>query len=189
MDPNSLNHHHILANGQLLLANASGVPPGNSVVSTAQLLNDDDFNYRARNFPGGLPSIHVLQAQSSSNPMSLVPHHGHVNTQSSSRMMPQHQQMADIEDSSDEENEDGRGSGTQKKKTEKAKWTPEEDEKLRKAVSTMQGKHWRAVANFLPGKTEVQCLHRWTKVLNPNLTKGPWTPAVSNSFDSTFLIS
>jgi len=27
----------------------------------------------------------------------------------------------------------------------------------------------------LVGKTEVQCLHRWTKVLNPNLTKGPWT--------------
>jgi len=21
----------------------------------------------------------------------------------------------------------------------------------------------------------LQCLHRWTKVLNPNLTKGPWT--------------
>ena len=21
----------------------------------------------------------------------------------------------------------------------------------------------------------MQCLHRWQKVLNPNLTKGPWT--------------
>lgn len=48
----------------------------------------------------------------------------------------------------------------------------------------MQGKHWRAVANFLPGKTEVQCLHRWTKVLNPNLTKGPWTAAVSDTLKS-----
>ena len=24
-------------------------------------------------------------------------------------------------------------------------------------------------------RTDVQCLHRWQKVLNPNLTKGPWT--------------
>ncbi len=94
----------------------------------------------------------------------------------------QQQQLVECEDSSDEDNDEGRGAGQQKKKTEKAKWTPEEDEKLRKAVSTMQGKHWRAVANFLPGKTEVQCLHRWTKVLNPNLTKGPWTPAVSFCF-------
>lgn len=31
------------------------------------------------------------------------------------------------------------------------------------------------IAGHLPGKTEVQCLHRWTKVLNPELTKGPWT--------------
>ncbi len=24
-------------------------------------------------------------------------------------------------------------------------------------------------------RTDVQCLHRWQKVLNPNLVKGPWT--------------
>ena len=34
------------------------------------------------------------------------------------------------------------------------------------------------MANYLVGKTEVQCLHRWTKVLNPSLTKGPWTEQV-----------
>ncbi len=39
----------------------------------------------------------------------------------------------------------------------------------------MNGKNWKMVANHLPGKTEVQCLHRWTKVLNPNVVKGPWT--------------
>ena len=37
------------------------------------------------------------------------------------------------------------------------------------------GKNWKAIAHHLKGKTEVQCLHRWTKVLNPTLTKGPWT--------------
>ena len=25
----------------------------------------------------------------------------------------------------------------------------------------------------------MQCLHRWQKVLNPELVKGPWTPEVS----------
>jgi hypothetical protein len=27
----------------------------------------------------------------------------------------------------------------------------------------------------------VQCLHRWQKVLNPELVKGPWTPEVRTS--------
>jgi myb proto-oncogene protein len=43
------------------------------------------------------------------------------------------------------------------------------------AVANLNGKNWKLVANYLVGKTEVQCLHRWTKVLNPSLTKGPWT--------------
>ncbi|XP_027904433.1 transcription factor MYB3R-5-like [Vigna unguiculata] len=28
---------------------------------------------------------------------------------------------------------------------------------------------------FFPDKSEVQCLHRWKKVLNPELVKGHWT--------------
>jgi hypothetical protein len=43
------------------------------------------------------------------------------------------------------------------------------------AVVQHDYKNWKMVASHLPGKTEVQCLHRWTKVLNPELTKGPWT--------------
>nr|XP_018684838.1 PREDICTED: myb-related protein B isoform X2 [Musa acuminata subsp. malaccensis] len=31
-------------------------------------------------------------------------------------------------------------------------------------------------AEFFPHRTEVQCLHRWQKVLNPELIKGPWMP-------------
>ncbi|CAA2964323.1 transcription factor MYB3R-3-like isoform X1 [Olea europaea subsp. europaea] len=31
-------------------------------------------------------------------------------------------------------------------------------------------------AEFFPDRSEVQCLHRWQKVLNPELVKGPWTP-------------
>nr|WLQ69465.1 MYB protein [Zingiber officinale] len=32
-----------------------------------------------------------------------------------------------------------------------------------------------APAESFPNRTEVQCLHRWQKVLNPELIKGPWT--------------
>ena len=63
-----------------------------------------------------------------------------------------------------------------KRKTEKAKWTPMEDEILQNAVGLHDGKNWKQIASYLDGKTEVQCLHRWTKVLNPAVTKGPWTP-------------
>mmetsp|Transcript_20894 Transcript_20894/g.26437 ORF Transcript_20894/g.26437 Transcript_20894/m.26437 type:complete len:339 (+) Transcript_20894:325-1341(+) len=28
----------------------------------------------------------------------------------------------------------------------------------------------------MPNRTDVQCLHRWQKVLNPELVKGPWSP-------------
>ncbi|KAG9454676.1 hypothetical protein H6P81_007580 [Aristolochia fimbriata] len=58
----------------------------------------------------------------------------------------------------------------------KGGWTPQEDETLRKAVEAFKGKSWKKIAAFFPDRSEVQCLHRWQKVLNPELIKGPWTP-------------
>ena len=46
---------------------------------------------------------------------------------------------------------------------------------LEAAVKKNQFKNWKRIAESLPGRTDVQCLHRWQKVLNPNLVKGPWT--------------
>ncbi|CAO2820552.1 unnamed protein product [Amaranthus hypochondriacus] len=57
----------------------------------------------------------------------------------------------------------------------KGGWTPEEDETLRNAVADFKGKNWKKIAEFFPDRSEVQCLHRWQKVLNPELVKGPWT--------------
>ncbi|KAF5737167.1 hypothetical protein HS088_TW13G00045 [Tripterygium wilfordii] len=57
----------------------------------------------------------------------------------------------------------------------KGGWTPEEDETLRNAVAAFKGKSWKKIAEFFPDRSEVQCLHRWQKVLNPDLIKGPWT--------------
>ncbi|KAJ0397727.1 hypothetical protein P43SY_007195 [Pythium insidiosum] len=57
------------------------------------------------------------------------------------------------------------------------KWTKEEDARLREAVQRFGGKNWKRIAETLgQGRTDVQCLHRWNKVLKPGLVKGPWTP-------------
>ncbi|XP_069462840.1 transcriptional activator Myb isoform X1 [Ambystoma mexicanum] len=57
----------------------------------------------------------------------------------------------------------------------KTRWTREEDEKLKKLVEQNGPEDWKVIASFLPNRTDVQCQHRWQKVLNPELIKGPWT--------------
>ncbi|GJM94918.1 hypothetical protein PR202_ga11603 [Eleusine coracana subsp. coracana] len=71
------------------------------------------------------------------------------------------------------------------RRSSKGNWTQEEDDMLRKAVETYNGKNWKKIADAslttffsaecFPGRTDVQCLHRWQKVLNPELVKGPWS--------------
>ncbi|XP_059658021.1 transcription factor MYB3R-1-like [Cornus florida] len=68
----------------------------------------------------------------------------------------------------------GRISGPTRRST-KGQWTPEEDEILCKAVQRFKGKNWKKIAECFKDRTDVQCLHRWQKVLNPELIKGPWS--------------
>ena len=83
-------------------------------------------------------------------------------------------------------------------------WLALQDEILRRAVAFHGGRNWKQIgrpqvtlmpipdifltckltdtgdaAEYFEGRTDVQCLHRWQKVLNPELVKGPWTPEVS----------
>lgn len=70
-----------------------------------------------------------------------------------------------------------------KKHSKKRWWSPEEDSKLNELVKkygvglglSFQAKNWKKIANAFKDRTDVQCLHRWQKVLNPVLVKGPWT--------------
>ena len=56
------------------------------------------------------------------------------------------------------------------------KWHKEEDDKLRTIVETHGAKNWKKIAELLgTTRTDVQCLHRWNKVLRPGLSKGPWS--------------
>ncbi|XP_016546938.2 LOW QUALITY PROTEIN: transcription factor MYB3R-1 [Capsicum annuum] len=66
----------------------------------------------------------------------------------------------------------GRTSGPKRRSV---KWTPEEDEILRQAVQQFKGKSWKKIAECFKDRTDVQCLHRWQKVLDPELVKGSWS--------------
>ena len=67
------------------------------------------------------------------------------------------------------------GGKARKKKSSKARWSPEEDARLRQAIKTHGPKNWKRVSELFPQRTDVQCQHRWQKVLNPSLHKGPWS--------------
>jgi len=55
------------------------------------------------------------------------------------------------------------------------KWSEEEDKILSELVQKFGGKNWKKISLYIPGRTSIQCLHRWTKILQPGLVKGPWT--------------
>ena len=47
----------------------------------------------------------------------------------------------------------------------------EEDEKLKRLVE-VHGERWDYVASQFSDRADVQCQHRWQKVVNPELVKG-----------------
>ena len=59
--------------------------------------------------------------------------------------------------------------------TSRGKWSTEEDLTLKAAVEAHSAKNWKKISEMLQGRTDVQCLHRWQKVLKPGLVKGPWS--------------
>ncbi|CAN9515766.1 unnamed protein product [Ophioblennius macclurei] len=57
----------------------------------------------------------------------------------------------------------------------KSCWTEEEDENLKMLVNNIGKKEWKVIASFLPGRTQLECMHRWRNHLNPDLGKSPWS--------------
>jgi len=55
------------------------------------------------------------------------------------------------------------------------KWTEEEDNQLQQIVPIYNERHWRKISQHMQGRSAIQCLHRWTKILKPGLVKGPWS--------------
>lgn len=67
------------------------------------------------------------------------------------------------------------------RRSSKGGWTRDEDDMLRVVVMEHNEKNWKNIAKALnssfqtSNRNDVQCLHRWQKVLQPGLKKGPWT--------------
>ena len=60
-------------------------------------------------------------------------------------------------------------------KGKKRLWSFQEDQNLQTLVKKHGAKNWKTISEYFSDRTDVQCLHRWQKVLNPELIKGPWT--------------
>ncbi|CAI9755428.1 unnamed protein product [Fraxinus pennsylvanica] len=67
------------------------------------------------------------------------------------------------------------------RRASQAGWTEEEDNLLTEVVQRFNGRNWKKIAEYISGRTDVQCLHRWQKVLNPEVVKGPWTKEEDDS--------
>ena len=48
---------------------------------------------------------------------------------------------------------------------------------MRSAVQIHGKKNWKAIKEFVPGRTDSQCRERYLNVLDPNLNRGPWSGA------------
>ncbi|XP_059664104.1 uncharacterized protein LOC132309860 [Cornus florida] len=55
------------------------------------------------------------------------------------------------------------------------RWTPDEDKRLKVAVMLFGPKTWNKIAQYVPGRTQVQCRERWANSLDPSLILGEWT--------------
>lgn len=67
--------------------------------------------------------------------------------------------------------------GEDKGKHTGGRWSQEEDDRLKQVVKELGPKNWKVISKkaFNGSRSDVQCLHRWQKVLKPGLVKGPWT--------------
>ncbi|XP_058121457.1 myb-related protein A [Anopheles coustani] len=73
-----------------------------------------------------------------------------------------------------ESSEDDNSDHSQGDKSNKSRWTKHEDAALKQLVE-QYGERWEIISKLMRERNDVQCQQRWTKVVNPDLIKGPWT--------------
>ena len=59
----------------------------------------------------------------------------------------------------------------------KGKWSPEEDELLRRSVELHGKKSWSKIAKVVVTRDGKQCRDRYCNHLDPNVVKAPWSEA------------
>jgi hypothetical protein len=58
----------------------------------------------------------------------------------------------------------------------KMKFTPEEDDLIRRVMETRQNQPWAAIAEAIPNRTARQVRERWMNYLDPSVNTRAWTP-------------
>ena len=77
-------------------------------------------------------------------------------------------------DFSDDELGKNLSNSSQRRKTRT--WTNLEDQRLLAGVAHFGVENWQSVSRFLgSGRNRAQCSQRWTRCLNPRISKKPWT--------------
>ena len=122
------------------------------------------------------PSTRYSTRRSSSSQVTEDTDDEEISTNKSVADTPTSKKDGEEDDSLTEETQFLQASPEYKRRASTGKWSSDEDADLRAAVTRYNGKNWKKIARKLPGRTDVQCLHRWQKVLKPGLVKGPWTP-------------
>ena len=138
----------------------AALSPSNATLPSSQLLNNTQLSH---------PPLSIsTSTRSTSSPSGTTPNTPTADT-------PQPPQSPSTVDSllSDLDDDEDR------KRLYRGRWTPGEDALLKQWVEHYDAKNWKRIAEsaFGNSKSDVQCLHRWQKVLKPGLIKGPWTKA------------
>jgi hypothetical protein len=55
------------------------------------------------------------------------------------------------------------------------RWTKQENERLKQAIAKLGEKKWNDIAQFVGTKNSDQCNQHWHRVINPKISKQPWT--------------
>ena len=64
-------------------------------------------------------------------------------------------------------------------------WTEEEDRILKEKAEEYKYKNWNLIANFIPGRTSIQCSARYRRI-RPGLIKGAWDKEEDNKLLSLY---
>ncbi len=64
-------------------------------------------------------------------------------------------------------------------------WTEEEDKILKEKAEEFNYKNWNSIANYIPGRTSIQCSARYRRI-RPGLVKGAWDKDEDNKLLSLY---
>ena len=64
-------------------------------------------------------------------------------------------------------------------------WTEKEDQILKEKAEEYNYKNWNSIANFIPGRTSIQCSARYRRI-RPGLIKGAWDKEEDNKLLSLY---